>query len=158
MEIIKGDLINLAKEGRFNAIAHGCNLQHNFGAGIAKQIAINFPIAEQVDKETYEPKLGEISVAFDIKHNLNIINCYTQIWYGKPYKRNSRNFIKEDTSKARYNAIRECMKKINREFSGLHIGLPLIGAGLAGLNWNTIQIYIEDELTDMDVTIVKYKK
>ena len=155
MKTIKGDLIELAKQGHFDAIAHGCNCQKNFGAGIAKHILENYPEAYEVDKETYEPKLGDISIAYDSRYDMNIINCYTQIWFGKPYGINERNHHEKDTIKARYEAIRECMQKINEQFAGDSIGLPLIGAGLAGLEWKTIERYIEEELVDVDVTIVK---
>jgi O-acetyl-ADP-ribose deacetylase (regulator of RNase III) len=158
MRKIKGDLLELAKQGEFNLIAHGCNCQKNFGAGLAKQIANEFPIAYEVDREEYKPELGNISIAYDMKYDLNIVNCYTQIWYGKPYGINDRNHVKEDTIKARYEAIRACLRKINEEFAGDSIGLPLIGAGLAGLEWKTIERYIEEELVDMNVTIVKLPK
>lgn len=158
MKTIKGDLIKLAKAGKFNVIAHGCNTQNNFGAGLAKQILEHFPIAYEVDSETYNPQLGDISIAYDIESNINIVNCYTQIWYGKPYGINNRNHKKEDTIKARYEAIRECFRKINEQFAGDHIGLPLIGAGLSGLEWTTIERYIREELVDLEVTIVKLPK
>lgn len=158
MKTITGDLIQLAKEGHFNSIGHGCNCQKNFGAGLAKQILNHLPIAYEADKEFHNPQLGDISIGFDIKYNLNIVNCYTQIWYGKPFGMNGRNYIKEDTIKARYEAIRQSMRKINEKFSGDHIGLPLIGAGLAGLEWRTIERYIREELVDMEITIVKLPK
>ena len=50
------------------------------------------------------------------------------------------------------------MRKINHQYKGNKIGLPLIGAGLAGGDWNVIEKIIEKELKDMDVTIVKFKK
>jgi O-acetyl-ADP-ribose deacetylase (regulator of RNase III) len=49
------------------------------------------------------------------------------------------------------------MRKLNSEFAGKHIGMPKIGAGLAGGNWNRIETIIETELRDCKVTIVNYK-
>lgn len=158
MKKVKGDLIQLAKYGEFDLIAHGCNLQKNFGAGLAKQMLKHFPISYEVDKETYNPQLGDISIAYDTSYDLNIVNCYTQIWYGKPFGLNNRNNHKQDTTIARYEAIRQCMRKINEKFAENKIGLPLIGAGLSGLEWKTIERYIHEELVDMDVTIVKLPK
>ena len=40
-----GDLIQLAQEGAFDVIAHGCNCQCVIGAGIAKVIKKAFPAA-----------------------------------------------------------------------------------------------------------------
>jgi len=34
----------------------------------------------------------------------------------------------------------------------------MIGAGLAGGDWKIIEKIIEEELVDMDVRVVKYKK
>jgi len=39
---IDGDLIKLAKEGKFDVIAHGCNCFCTMGAGIAPQMAKAF--------------------------------------------------------------------------------------------------------------------
>jgi len=39
---IEGDLIVLAKEGKFDVIAHGCNCQCIMGAGLAPQMAKAF--------------------------------------------------------------------------------------------------------------------
>ena len=49
------------------------------------------------------------------------------------------------------------MRKINHNYRNKRIGLPLIGAGLAGGDWNRIKKIIEKELCDMDVTIVHFK-
>jgi len=40
----------------------------------------------------------------------------------------------------------------------MHIGLPKIGAGLAGGDWNRIKEIIKTELTDCKVTVVIYDK
>jgi O-acetyl-ADP-ribose deacetylase (regulator of RNase III) len=49
------------------------------------------------------------------------------------------------------------MKLLKKDFSGKRIGLPQIGAGLAGGDWNIISKIIEDELKGEDVTIVIYE-
>ena len=48
------------------------------------------------------------------------------------------------------------MRKMNHVFKGKHIGLPQIGAGLAGGDWNRIKNIIQTELTDCKVTVVIY--
>lgn len=144
-----GDLIYMAKNGDFDLIAHGCNCKKNMGAGIARTIAGKFPMAYQADVNS-TPKMGEISVceAYD---SCVIVNAYTQFYPGK-------GGHGKDTKFHRYEAIRNSMKEINNRFSGMHIGLPLIGCGLAGLQWNKVKKIIKEELKDLDVTIVKYKK
>ena len=45
MKIIEGDLIQLALDGEFDLIIHGCNCFCSMGAGIAKSIREIFPEA-----------------------------------------------------------------------------------------------------------------
>jgi hypothetical protein len=45
---------------------------------------------------------------------------------------------------------------MNSEFKGKHIGLPKIGAGLAGGHWPTIKQMINDGFTDCNVTVVQF--
>ena len=82
--------------------------------------------------------------------DLIVVNAYTQYMYG-------RNHADGDKSPVDYAAIEICMKKINHLFKGRHIGLPKIGAGLAGGDWEKIKQIIKDELKDCIVTIVIYK-
>ena len=53
-----------------------------------------------------------------------------------------------------YDALRLCLRKINFQFKGLRIGLPKIGAGRAGGDYEKIKQIIIEELVDMDITIV----
>ena len=75
MKIIKGDLLKLALEGKFDVITHGCNCFNTMGAGIARQIAIEFPeaaIADNYTKRGDKSKLGTIGVV-DIERGKNKI-------------------------------------------------------------------------------------
>jgi len=165
---INGDLIALAKEGKFDVITHGCNCLSNMGAGIAPQMAKAFgvntfemerqgPNIEKlgcIDYKTFV--LGENTVWFldDYKNNKNepeltVVNSYTQFKYGK-------NHTDGVSRPLDYEALTLCMRKINNVFKGKHIGLPKIGAGLAGGDWNRIKSIIQTELKDCDVTVVIY--
>lgn len=176
MRYVEGDLIELAKQGMFDVITHGCNCFCTMGAGIALQMAKTF----ECDKFPMEAlqykgdinKLGTIDYKYQIVcpiiqkihimgvevespnfggHSLIVVNSYTQYNYGK-------NHINESINPVDYDAITLCMRKINHLFKGKKIGLPLIGAGLAGGNWYVIENILEEELKDMDVTVVKFKK
>ncbi len=46
---------------------------------------------------------------------------------------------------------------IKKHYPGRRIGLPKIGAGLAGGDWPTIAAIIEEELAGEDVTLVEYQ-
>lgn len=151
MKKVKGDLIELAIDGEFDLIIHGCNCFCTMGAGIAKTIKLRFPQAYETDLKTIKgdiSKLGTISSAeIDTnKGKLTIVNGYTQFnWKG--------NGIKAD-----YDAIRNVFKTVKEKFSGLRIGYPAIGAGLAGGDWQIISEIIDEELNGEDHTFVEYGK
>jgi len=155
MKYIEGDLIRLARAGRFDVIAHGCNCHCQMGAGIAKQVREECPEAYMKDRMTIpgdKTKLGTINHAIIESKNSRefqfiCVNCYTQYDY-------SRTKVCVD-----YRAVRSCMKHLRGMFEDKKIGLPLIGAGLAGGDWKIIEQIIKEELDDhgVDVTIVKFK-
>jgi len=116
------------------------------GSGIAAQIKREFLAAYTVDLTTKKgdrSKLG--TCTFAKTEDVIIVNAYTQYDYGRGGRR------------ADYDAIRSCFKWIKSEFSGLRIGIPFIGAGLAGGDWNIIKEIIDEEMVDEDITVVKYK-
>jgi len=154
---VKGNLIEMAKEGRFDLILHGCNCQHAMTSGIAKTIADVFPSAQVADFKTWSgdiKKLGDFSVATEPDDNgLNflIINLYTQY---------------EPGAHAEYAAIRASLKAMKAAFvvgpfaedglSNQAIGLPWIGAGIGGLDIEYVKQIIEEELGSYDVTMVEF--
>ena len=146
---IKGDLIKLALNGEFDVIVHGCNCFCIMGAGIAKSIKQVFPQAYAADMKTVKggkSKLGSYSssaIVIDDKE-FTVINAYTQYhWRGTG-------------NKADYKAIRSVFSLIKKNYAGMRIGYPLIGAGLAGGDWNVISGIIKTELTGEDHTLVLF--
>jgi|LNFM01.1.fsa_nt_gb O-acetyl-ADP-ribose deacetylase (regulator of RNase III) len=152
MRTITGDLIVLAKAGAFDVIAHGCNCFHTMGGGIAAQIRQHFPEAFAADVATpygARAKLGTCSVATVSVaggHDLTIVNAYTQF---EPS--GGSGGVDVD-----YGAVAKAMAWIGAHYSGKRIGLPMIGAGLAGGDWATIEVIIRDALGGEDVTIVRF--
>jgi O-acetyl-ADP-ribose deacetylase (regulator of RNase III) len=159
MKQIHGNLITLALQGHFDAIVHGCNCQVTMGAGIARQIADTFPGAVEADKfydkqfDHRYNKLGTFSSTtvnqFTDENNqtvitqsFDIINAYTQFMPGPDL---------------RLNALQMCLEKINHNYKGKKIGLPLIGCGIAGGNWDAVKQCIEAYMTDCEVTVVHFK-
>lgn len=150
MKTIKGDLLQLAMQGVFDVIVHGCNCQCQMGKGIALSIKQQFPEACAADGLTAKGdigKLGSISVA-EVKRGERaffIVNGYTQAhWRGAGVK-------------ADYPAIRAVMREVKARFAGLRIGYPKIGAGLAGGDWERIRTIIEDELVGEDHMYVEFE-
>jgi len=145
VKYIEGDLLEMDKQ--FDLIVHGCNCFQTMGSGIAKSIREKYPEAWEIDRDcklTPKQRLGTIKYT-TIQNEPIIVDAYTQFRYGS------------DKMNADYNAIRSCMKAIKKEFSGQKIGLPQIGAGLAGGDWDIIENIIEEELANEDVTVVIYK-
>lgn len=158
-EVIKGDLIDLAKRGRFDVIAHGCNCFCRQKSGIAKQMAENFQTAnsgiyslESGFQFGEYNKLGLIEEAKRYIDNPNfigyieVVNMYTQYRYGTDKKHLDET------------ALRLCLRKLNHMYKGKRVGLPQIGCGLAGGKWEEVEPIIKEELKDMDVTIVIFEK
>jgi len=147
IKYVKGDLIRDA-ERDFDVIAHGCNCWCTFGAGIALNVKNTYPRAYDADTATAygdSDKLGTYTMWEN--DDITILNLYTQ-W----------NYKGSNGVKADYDAIRNCMILIKEDFGGKKIGLPLIGAGLAGGDWDIISKIIEEELEGEDVTVVIWER
>jgi len=152
MKIIRGDLIALGKQGRFDVIAHGCNCFHTMGAGLAAQVRRQFPAACDADLATPygDPaKLGTCSVATVATSAgaLTIANAYTQFHPSAGQGAGTRVDVD-------YDAVHGAMGWLKAHYAGKRIGLPQIGAGLAGGDWNRIHDIIAAQLAGEDVAIV----
>lgn len=150
MRVIRGDLLRLAQEGRFDVIVHGANCQCTMGAGIAKAIRAELPEAYEADLNTKQgdrSKLGTISWAEVSRgeHQFAVVNAYTQFDFKGPGVR------------VDYEAVRGAMAEVKRRFRGSRIGYPKIGAGLAKGDWNKLSQIIDEELEGEDHTLVEYE-
>ena len=146
---ITGDLIELAKAGYFDVIAHGCNCFCTMGRGLAPKMAKEFGCDKfQLELPNWKGsinKLGTIDFELNRTFNTTIVNCYTQYHW-------STSEVSFD-----YEAFTMCMRKMNNIFKGTKIGLPKIGTGLAGGNWDIIKKIIQKELIDCQVTVVVFE-
>ena len=143
---VEGDLIKMAKEGHFDVM----------GAGIALQMAREYKCNQySLEHESYRgdiTKLGRINFkTFQAskedgkKKNYHVVNAYTQYDLAKPGE-----------TALDYNALAVCLRKINHLFKGRHLGLPQIGCGLAGGDWEGVVLPMIKELfedSNIDVTI-----
>tara|TARA_R110000824_G_scaffold280251_1_gene468382 strand:+ start:15081 stop:15560 length:480 start_codon:yes stop_codon:yes gene_type:complete len=150
MKVIKGDLLKLAQSETFDVIVHGCNCYHTMGAGIAWQIAKQFPEALEADLVTEygnSEKLGAISCAeieTDKGYVFHIVNGYTQMGCGHGLYTN-------------YTAIAMVMETVAEFWPEARIGYPKIGAGLGGGDWNVIHPIIDKALYGLDHMLVEYE-
>lgn len=151
MKTVAGDLIQLAKRGEFDVIVHGCNCFCTMGAGIAKGIRAAFPAAFDADLATSRGDRAKLGTCTFAEVDLNgtplvVVNAYTQFDY-----RGSGPKVDDD-------AVRSCFRWIRQQHSGKRIGLPKIGAGLAGGDWERIAGIVREELAGENVTVVEYQR
>ena len=149
MKDLQGDLLQLALAGHFDVIVHGCNCQCTMGAGIAKAIKLRFPQAFAADQATTAGDRGKLGTYSSAQARnaqgqpFTIVNAYTQ-WHWR-----------SAGVKADYEAIGQVMRAVARDFAGLRIGYPLMGAGLAGGDWTRIAAMIDEALAGQDHTLVR---
>ncbi len=143
---VQGNLLTLFADGEFDAIAHGCNCFNTMGAGIALQIAREYPEAHEADWVHHTP--GEDVLGLhshvDTRHG-RVFNLYTQFRPGR----------QPGVEKL----VKSAFKLLDKLYSKrkLHIGIPLIGAGLAGGNWRIIEQGINEVTPHLNITLVEYK-
>ena len=159
MEIneIKGDLIQLFKDGEFDFIMHGCNCFSVMGAGIAKQIKEQFPQAFRADyKYKVDAPIDKLGMFSKMTYDCGtIINAYTQYLPGSNFE---------------YSALESCLHLLKlrcqeRRFRKEHnlkrrqkpkLGLPLIGCGIGEGKFSTVKKVLEKFTLYFDITIVHY--
>ena len=110
MRIVKGNILDLAEEGYFDIVVHGCNCFCTMGAGIAKEISSRYPVVLERDKMTGwgdSSKMGTIDTV-DVG-KFSIVNAYTQYRYGR------------DRVHVDYDAVYDCFKKIYEQHSSKRI-------------------------------------
>jgi O-acetyl-ADP-ribose deacetylase (regulator of RNase III) len=129
MNIVKGNLLDLAEQGKFDIIVQGCNCYCIMGAGIAKQIKERYPAAYDADQKTIAgdyTKLGNYTYGWSSANFGNdgfmIVNGYTQFGTSRG----------EDVFE--YSAFKLILQKLAHEYPNKRFGFPMIGMGLAGGN------------------------
>jgi len=155
-----GDLIEAGRNGDVMAIAHCCNCQVNMGSGIAPQIRLAFPWAWEADQETEKAdpkKLGSFSVGDPSATGYNdgplVYNLYGQFGYGK------RRYGGRDLN---YDALYDALVGMTKDLDPsdnekLPVGLPMLGAGLAGGDWDIIEMMIKKTLVAAGYHVIIYK-
>lgn len=142
IQYIDGDMF----KSDINYLAHGCNAQGVMGSGVAAIVRRDFTQAydEYVARHKIKPwELGEVQ--FVPSNGKVIINAITQKFFG----RDGYRYVS-------YDAVAEAMYEINarlKDHENPRLGMPKIGAGLGGGDWNVIASIIESELKDVQPTV-----
>lgn len=130
------------------ALAHGCNAQGVMGSGIAKAIREKYPAAWRAYRTFHHLNGLPLGVVIPSNNSPHLVlNCVTQEFYGPG-----------DKVYLDYDALRKAMAGIDRLAKASHSGkpndaflkrldavaMPLIGAGLAGGDWDRIEAIVEE--------------
>lgn len=136
LHILSGDLL----QSDCNIIAHQCNCFAKMGAGIALQIKKLYPEAYEVDQQFSVPvgskeRLGKVSWTL-VDHETKVVfNLYGQYKYERRQQQTDYGALEH--------ALHEMFQVIDKElqdWSKIKIGMPyLIGCGLAGGDWTTVE-------------------
>lgn len=153
LEYRVGDLLVASHKGEVNVIGHGCNCFNTMGSGIAPQIKKAYPSAYVVDCATEKgdpSKLGTFTRAEE--DGVFIYNIYSQFGYwGRNH--NARD-LDYDALRSALAHVRVDIKFLTYPDGGAVIGLPKIGAGLAGGDWEVIEKIIIEELSSYNLKVV----
>lgn len=159
MKTVQGNLIDMAERGEFDVIIHGANIHNTMGSGIAGEIRRRIPAMVEVDLLTTAGdirKIGCFSMADTgfVSQTGNPdfytcmgINLYTQATIGRP------------GNNVDYAGLERGLYQLNLMFVDFEvqpkIGIPKIGAGLGGGNWEVIKDIIES-IGFADITYVEF--
>lgn len=138
MKIIKQSLLDVTE----GIIAHGCNTQGVFNAGIAKAIREKYPQAYQdyldIFKLNLSPYLGTVWPS-TINDQLIIFHCMTQQFYGS-------HTPAEGYCHLSYTALSSCLCKLLRYSKETErpLYIPWIGCGHAHGNKEIVKLIIMD--------------
>lgn len=161
-----GDIFTAMDEGKHRAMAHGCNCHNNMGAGIAPLVARECPEAYKADQATKKGdknKLGSFTFGYqtipDLTHVSYYFNWYTQY----NHNRNMPDYPMRNVS---YDAVEECALATSiailntRELHGDEdcFCMPLIGAGLAGGDWDIIIKLVAKHINKVHVYVLPLER
>jgi O-acetyl-ADP-ribose deacetylase (regulator of RNase III) len=157
IQIIDGCIFEAFDSGEIDFLFHCCNMQNNFGAGIAKEIKERYPRAYDADTQWYQHKsskfysIGVVHFEYPLRLGA-VFNLYGQEYYGKYgewYKVSGRQLSYEYLGEA----LLQAAEQIPRDRI---IGIPYgMGCGLAGGNWGNVLGLIELHLLQHQVKIYR---
>jgi len=143
-----GNLIEAFNSGEVRAIAHQVNCFSTMRSGVAGAIAKEFPEVEHddIDFRYGQPpanKLGE--VRFIKTRRGMVLNLYGQLNYGR----------EKGVCYTDYDALRKACVQADKIFSicskPTRLGIPKIGSGLGGGDWDIVSKILKEKLTHCEI-------
>lgn len=146
---IKGDIF----ESDADVILHQVNCQGVMGSGVAKQVREKYPVVfEQYKAWCDDPNirkdlLGKIQAVHTNKTGKRmIVNLFAQ-----------DNFGYDGNCYTNYEALKQCLEEVNKQFAGRTVAIPyLMACHRGGGDWAVVFKMIEEALIDCDVTLYEY--
>jgi O-acetyl-ADP-ribose deacetylase (regulator of RNase III) len=158
---VKGNIVKLAQAGQYKAILQGCNCKNAMGSGLAPQIAKAWPEAYAADQATVSgdmSKLGKYTFFHDTEVDVLIFNCYTQFGYDRLIRGHAVDYKAVATVFKSLNSLLASIDRNAKEPDYRVVGIPMIGAGLAGGHWQAISTIIDLVTPDIDIELVIYQQ
>jgi O-acetyl-ADP-ribose deacetylase (regulator of RNase III) len=142
----KGDMF----KSNFKYLAHGCNSQGVMGSGVAAIVRKQYPdgyekyrkYCEKYAGQTRDP-LGAVIEYYDEPTSVMLFNMITQANFGSDTK----------TRYVSYDAIADAFLYVNKNYPGICLAIPKIGAGLGNGNWEIIEKIIIETTKNITVTV-----
>ena len=145
---IKGDLLHFFEIGLLQGIAHGCNMQGKMASGVAGQIARKWPEVKEdylfwhsrpvsyndkgipiIERNPF--KLGAVKHIY-VDHGC-VYNLLTQEYYGN----DGKVYASLEAIEKALNILADDINYHRSGYKAWNVGLPRIGCGLGGLDWET---------------------
>jgi len=125
------------------AIIHINNNLGAWGGGFVLAISEKWPRAEKAYRALKEYELGFIQVV-PVDENLVVVNMVAQNGFPSD----------EQPVAVDYSALEDCLWLANRTLpKDVSIHAPRIGTGIAGGDWNEIEVILANEMPDRDINI-----
>lgn len=156
LNIVTGNLPELAKKDNFDVILHGAHCYNYMGHGVAAAISKTFPAAFKADQATprgLREKMGTYSYAVcktDAANPVVVINAYTQFYYGIKHYQSQESF--------NYKALERVCEAILYRLGGkgLRFGFPLIGGDRGNADPHQALKIVNDAFRSENRTLVLF--
>lgn len=146
---INGDATNpIGNDNRI--IIHICNDIGKWGKGFVLAISKKWKLPEKEYRKWSNDKSFRLG-------NIQTIQVDPKIWVINMIAQHDIKII-NNIKPIRYEAVRECFKKVTLEVEKYHasIHMPKIGCGLAGGKWEIVEQIILDELIVNNISVTVY--
>lgn len=158
-----GDVIKAFISGEVSTFIHQANCQNTMQSGIAKQVKFHLPELYAADQRTLKGSLSKLGTCSHTTYSIDTtvklwgqempgsmtllgINLYGQYAYGLDVQHTNYTAIRKGLRQAR--AIIEAYN-----LNDLPIGLPKIGCGRGGGDWDVVRDILCDTIGDLDVVV-----